>query len=82
MFTVLSWCFYGLIIGALAKLLMPGKQGSDILPTILVGIAGSVLGGLISFILNLGASPFSPAGILISVVCAVLALWAWSNRTQ
>ncbi len=72
---ILSWIFFGLIVGILAKLLMPGKGLGGIIVTILIGIAGSFIGGFISSFLGFG----SPSGInfksiLISVGGAVLLL--------
>ena len=44
---IIGWIVLGLIIGALAKLIMPGKDPGGIIVTILIGIVGSVLGGFI-----------------------------------
>ena len=44
---ILGWILFGLIVGALAKLVMPGKDPGGIIVTILLGIAGAVLGGFI-----------------------------------
>ena len=63
----------GLIIGALAKLIMPGKDPGGILITIVIGIAGSFLGGFIGRILGL-YQPDQPAGFLMSLVGALILL--------
>jgi uncharacterized membrane protein YeaQ/YmgE (transglycosylase-associated protein family) len=44
---VLSWILFGLIVGALAKLVMPGRDPGGIIVTILLGIAGALLGGFL-----------------------------------
>jgi uncharacterized membrane protein YeaQ/YmgE (transglycosylase-associated protein family) len=44
---ILGWIVLGLIIGALAKLIMPGKDPGGIIVTIIIGIVGSLLGGFI-----------------------------------
>ena len=44
---IVSWIFLGLIAGALAKLIMPGKDPGGFFVTILIGIAGGVLGGFL-----------------------------------
>ncbi|MDQ3070451.1 MAG: GlsB/YeaQ/YmgE family stress response membrane protein [Acidobacteriota bacterium] len=44
---VLSWILFGLVVGALAKLVMPGKDPGGIIVTILLGIAGALLGGFL-----------------------------------
>ena len=43
--TILGWILFGLVVGALAKLVMPGGNPGGIIVTILLGIAGAVLGG-------------------------------------
>ncbi|MFQ5458252.1 MAG: GlsB/YeaQ/YmgE family stress response membrane protein [Myxococcota bacterium] len=51
---ILSWILLGLVVGALAKLIMPGKDPGGIVVTILIGIAGAMLGGFIGSSLGLG----------------------------
>lgn len=63
----------GLVIGALAKLIMPGKDPGGILITIVIGIAGSFLGGFIGRVLGL-YQPNQPAGFLMSLVGALILL--------
>ncbi len=63
----------GLVIGALAKLIMPGKDPGGILITIVIGIAGSFLGGFIGRLLGL-YQPDQPAGFLMSLVGALILL--------
>ncbi len=63
----------GLIIGALAKLIMPGKDPGGIIITILIGIAGSFLGGFLGRVLGL-YRPDQPAGFIMSLVGALLLL--------
>ena len=45
--SILGWILFGLIIGALAKLVMPGRDPGGIIITMLLGIAGAVIGGFI-----------------------------------
>ena len=45
---ILSWVFWGLFVGAIARLLLPGRQSIGIIWTILLGVAGSVLGGFLA----------------------------------
>ena len=47
MFGVIGWIIFGLIVGAVAKLLMPGRDPGGIIVTMALGIAGAVLGGFI-----------------------------------
>jgi uncharacterized membrane protein YeaQ/YmgE (transglycosylase-associated protein family) len=44
---ILTWILFGLIVGALAKLVMPGRDPGGIIVTMLLGIAGAVVGGMI-----------------------------------
>ncbi len=52
--SVLSWIFFGLIVGIVAKLLMPGKDPGGFIITILLGIGGAFLGGFIGTQLGFG----------------------------
>lgn len=68
----LMWIIVGLIAGALAKLIMPGKDPGGIIVTIVLGIGGSVLGGWLATAL-LGATG-GPAGLIGSVIGALILL--------
>jgi uncharacterized membrane protein YeaQ/YmgE (transglycosylase-associated protein family) len=64
--------FTGLIVGALARLALPGRDPMTITQTILIGIAGSFLAGLISLAIFHGRHG---GGIVLSVACATLLVW-------
>ena len=66
----------GLIVGALAKFIMPGKDPGGIIVTILLGIAGSFLGTLIGRTLGFYGRG-QAAGFLMSLVGAILLLWIY-----
>lgn len=68
-----AWIIVGLIVGALAKLVMPGRDPGGMIVTIILGIAGSLLGGGLGRALGL-YGPDQPAGWLMSIVGAVLLL--------
>ncbi len=70
---ILGWILFGLIVGALAKLVMPGKDPGGIIITMLLGIAGAVLGGFAGRALGLYGEG-EAAGFLMSFVGAVLLL--------
>ena len=55
---MIGWIFFGLIVGALAKLVMPGRDPGGIIITILLGIAGALLGGFLGRSLVLGQESF------------------------
>ena len=73
MFGILGWIVFGLIIGALAKLVMPGRDPGGYIATILLGIAGAVIGGWLGRTLGLYA-PGEPAGFIMALIGAVLLL--------
>ncbi|GGS45095.1 MULTISPECIES: GlsB/YeaQ/YmgE family stress response membrane protein [Actinokineospora] len=63
----------GLIIGALARLIKPGRQNLGILATLLLGLAGSVIGGTIANLLDTGdIFELNVLGFIIAVVASVL----------
>ena len=78
MLNFIWWLIIGLIAGALARLIMPGKDSMGIIATIVLGIVGSILGGLVSMAIwrNTGEG-FQPAGLILSILGAILVLWIW-----
>ena len=76
MFGVIGWIIFGLIVGAVAKLLMPGRDPGGIIVTMALGIAGAVLGGFIGRALGWYGEQ-DAAGFLMSLVGAVLLLWIY-----
>lgn len=70
---ILGWIFFGLIVGAIGKLLVPGRDPGGIIVTILLGIAGAVLGGFVGRALNL-YGPGEAAGFVMSLVGAIVLL--------
>jgi uncharacterized membrane protein YeaQ/YmgE (transglycosylase-associated protein family) len=73
---VLIWILFGLVVGALAKLLMPGGDPGGIIVTILLGIAGSLVGGFLGRMLGL-YDRGQAAGFLMSLLGAVILLAAY-----
>jgi len=73
MYSVISWLVFGLVIGAIARFLVPGKQPMHWMATILLGVLGSFLGGGISWLL-FGApnSAVNPGGWIMSIIGAVI----------
>jgi uncharacterized membrane protein YeaQ/YmgE (transglycosylase-associated protein family) len=70
---VIGWILFGLLVGALAKLVMPGRDPGGILVTMLLGIAGALLGGFIGRAMGL-YGPGEAAGFLMSFLGAVILL--------
>ena len=71
----------GLIVGALAKLFMPGRDGGGILMTIVLGIAGALLAGFIGGTLGWYANGRGP-GIIASIIGAMLLLFLYRMFTR
>jgi uncharacterized membrane protein YeaQ/YmgE (transglycosylase-associated protein family) len=76
MFGVIGWIIFGLIVGAIAKLLMPGRDPGGIIITMALGIAGALLGGFVGRALG-WYQENEPAGFLMSLVGAVLLLFIY-----
>jgi len=78
---ILSWILWGLFVGAFARLLKPGRQAIGFWFTILLGIAGSVLGGLLATkVLHIADSDnFDLGSFLIAVGTSVVLLAVWER---
>lgn len=70
---VISWIVFGLVVGAVAKLFMPGRDPGGIVVTSLLGIVGAMVGGFIGRSLGM-YGPNDPAGFLMALVGSVLLL--------
>ncbi|MDF1811466.1 MAG: GlsB/YeaQ/YmgE family stress response membrane protein [Verrucomicrobiales bacterium] len=70
------WIAFGLVIGLIARAILPGKQNIGTIPTIIVGAIGALLGGSIAFyLLKLDvSSPFTIASIISSILGAIIVL--------
>jgi uncharacterized membrane protein YeaQ/YmgE (transglycosylase-associated protein family) len=79
MLSILAMLIVGLIAGALARLILPGKDPMSIWMTALLGIAGSFVGGFIGNLVwhKEGGSYLHPGGLLLSLLGAILLLWIW-----
>ena len=75
-----GWIVVGLIAGVLAKWIMPGKDPGGIIVTILIGIAGGLIGGFIATRLGIGGG--NVVNILIATVGAILLLWIYRVVTS
>ena len=71
---IISWIIFGLIAGAIAKALMPGKDPGGCIVTMLLGIAGAVVGGFVADFLKLGGDDlrFGQRGFLVRLALAVV----------
>jgi uncharacterized membrane protein YeaQ/YmgE (transglycosylase-associated protein family) len=75
---ILLWVVFGLIAGAIAKFLMPGKAPGGIILTIVLGIVGAVVGGFVGTLLGLGdVSGFNLGSMALAVGGGVLVLFVF-----
>lgn len=73
--TVFGWIGLGLLVGALAKLIMPGKDPGGLIVTVLIGIAGAMIGGAIGQQLGWGdVTGFDVRSIMVATFGAILLL--------
>jgi len=70
---ILGWILFGLLIGLVAKLLMPGRDPGGFIVTMLLGIAGAVVGGFLGRAAGLYATG-EPAGFVMATLGAILVL--------
>jgi len=77
--SIIAWIVVGLIAGAIAKLLMPGNDPGGIILTVLLGIAGAIVGGFIAVALNIsnGIDDFDVGTIVLAVLGAMLILFGY-----
>jgi len=78
---VIGWIVFGLIVGALAKLVMPGRDPGGIIVTMLLGIAGALLGGFLGRAMGF-YGPGEAAGFLMSFLGAVVLLVLYRMLTR
>ena len=79
---IISIIVIGLIAGALARLVVPGRQGLSVPMTILLGIVGSFVGGFLGYLLfhkDAGNGFLQPAGIVGSIIGAIIVLLIWTR---
>ena len=79
---IISIIIVGLIAGALARLVVPGRQNLSIGMTIVVGIIGSFVGGFLGYLLfgkDAGSGFLQPAGIIGSIIGAIIVLLIWTR---
>lgn len=76
MLGILGWVVFGLIVGAIAKLVMPGKDPGGLIVTIGLGIAGALVAGFLGRALG-WYQPGEAAGFITATLGAVLLLFAY-----
>ena len=81
MFAVLGWIIFGVIVGVVAKLLMPGRDPGGFIVTMLLGIAGALVGGFLGRALG-WYGPNDSAGFVMSLLGAVVLLVIYRMATR
>jgi uncharacterized membrane protein YeaQ/YmgE (transglycosylase-associated protein family) len=71
---VLYWIIVGLIAGAIARLVVPGRHPLGLVGTMLLGLIGALVGGFIGGLLKSGHTRFEPAGLLGAILGGILVL--------
>ena len=80
MLSFIWWLIIGLIAGAIARLIMPGRDPMGWIATMLLGIVGSIVGGLISWAIwgpDTARGGFHTSGLLLSIIGAIVVLFIW-----
>lgn len=76
----LTWVVLGLIVGILAKWIMPGKDGGGFFMTVILGIVGAMVGGYVSTLLGMGTvTGFNLSSIIIATVGALIVLFVYNK---
>ena len=78
---IIAWIVVGFIAGLIARLLVPGRDPLGIIGTILVGIAGSFVGGLLASLIFYHHLALRPSGWIGSIVGAIVVLLIWRAAT-
>lgn len=76
---IIVWLIIGLIAGALARLLVPGRDPMGVLGTLVLGLVGSLVGGFLGNLLFEGQLDITAAGLIGSVIGAIIALLVYRS---
>jgi uncharacterized membrane protein YeaQ/YmgE (transglycosylase-associated protein family) len=79
--TVLGWIVFGLLVGIVGKLLLPGKDPGGFIATVAIGIVGALIGGFLGRLFGM-YGPDDPVGFVMAVVGAMVFLWLYRKITQ
>ncbi len=80
MLGIIGWAIFGVIVGAIAKLLMPGRDPGGLLVTMLLGIAGALVAGFMGRALG-WYEPGEAAGFIMATVGAILLLFVYRKMS-
>ena len=74
--SVLGWIIFGLIVGVVGKLLMPGKDPGGFIATVAIGIVGALICGFLGLFVGMYGE-IDPVGFVMDVVGAIVFLWLY-----
>lgn len=79
--SVLGWIIFGLLVGIVGKMLMPGKDPGGFIVTVAIGIVGALIGGFLGRLLGMYGQD-DPVGFVMAVIGAVILLWLYRMATR
>lgn len=82
LFLIIGWIVYGIVVGVVAKYIYRGEVPVGIIPTILVGVFGSFLGGFIKYLLSGNGNPFQASGILLGIIGGILFCYIYTQMKK
>jgi uncharacterized membrane protein YeaQ/YmgE (transglycosylase-associated protein family) len=77
LWSIITWAVFGLVVGALARFLYPGRQPMSLLMTMVLGLVGSLVGGFISWLFGNDPQdgPFQGSGWIMSLLGGLIVVW-------
>jgi len=81
MFHIIWYVILGFVVGLIARAIMPGAQHMGFIATTIVGIVGSLIGGVIGQVIRKPkeGAKFHPAGLILSIIGAIIVLSLWQR---
>lgn len=73
---VLGWIIFGLVVGIVGKLIMPGKDPGGLIATVAIGVIGALIGGFLGRLVGMYGEE-DPVGFVMAVIGAILLLWLY-----
>ena len=82
MFAIIGFLVFGLVVGALARLIKPGKQNLSLLMTLLLGVVGSLIGGVVATALGTGSfTELNIVGAIVAIIAAFLLIGVFEGMS-
>jgi uncharacterized membrane protein YeaQ/YmgE (transglycosylase-associated protein family) len=81
MLSLLIWLVYGLLVGSVAKAIVPGEENFGFVKTVALGVAGSYMGGAVLYLMGQYES-LSPAGLFMGIAGGILTLVLYNKLTK